>query len=85
MSEYIHIQRDVHPDAKLPEDTQTIVCRYMDKWKFESLLKQRSLYLCRGDKLQDRFEGTYSRNQISEQNEWLKEMGHKKFTRTHKT
>ncbi len=36
----------------------------MDFWKFALLLHDKALYLCRADKLQDKFEGTYSRQQI---------------------
>ena len=34
------------------------------KEKFYSLIDTKSLYLCRADLLQERFEGTYSREQI---------------------
>ena len=46
----------------------------MDLYKFESLLKEQALYLRRGDLLQDRFEGTYSRHQILKMNEWFKKI-----------
>jgi len=65
------VTRKRHPKAKLPADGQIRVWRYMDFWKFESLLTNKALYLCRGDKLQDRFEGTYSRQQIVDMNKWL--------------
>jgi hypothetical protein len=77
MTEYLHPgQRDVDFPDRLPEDLQTIVWRYIDDWKFIDLIKQHGLYLCRGDKLQDTFEGTYSRYQIMDQDRWLGEIGY---------
>jgi hypothetical protein len=43
--------------------------------KFQSLLNEKALYLCRADRLQDRFEGTYSRHQILEMEDWFKKIG----------
>jgi hypothetical protein len=48
----------------------------MDWWKFESLLVKSALYLCRADRLQDIFEGRYSRQQLLEINTWLNVKGH---------
>ena len=76
MTETVHISRDIHPKAKLPEDRQTPVWRYMDRWKFEALITQQKLYLCRADKLQDRFEGNYSRDQLLDMNHWLTVKGY---------
>jgi hypothetical protein len=72
------INRDRHPKAKLPVDANIPVWRYMDKWKFEGLVKKKELYLCRGDLLQDKFEGTYSRAQLAEMNQWLTEKGYER-------
>jgi hypothetical protein len=72
------ISRDRHPKAKLPADTNISVWRYMDKWKFDYLIKNQKLYLCRGDRLQDKFEGTYSRAQLVAMNRWLTEIGYEK-------
>ena len=66
MSEFINIPREPNPSCKLPENLDTPVWRYMDIYKFYSLLEEKALYLCRADLLQDRFEGTYSRHQILE-------------------
>jgi hypothetical protein len=41
------INRDRHPKAKLPADENIPVWRYMDKWKFEDLIKKKKLYLRR--------------------------------------
>jgi hypothetical protein len=46
----------------------------MDMNKFESLLKEKALYLCRADRLQERFEGAYSRRQIIEMEDWFKKI-----------
>ena len=75
MSEYINPIRVPNPSCKLPEDLDTPVWRYMDMYKFQSLLVQRKLYLCRVDLLQERFEGTYSRQQITGMNDWHTKIG----------
>jgi hypothetical protein len=79
MSEYLQPKREVNSDM-LPENRETIVWRYMDDWKFADMLKRNQLYLCRGDKLQDRFEGTYSCKQIIEDDlYWKAETGSDKL------
>lgn len=75
MTDTIRIRRDIHPAARLPDDKQTVVWRYMDRWKFKKLIEEGKLYLCRADKLQDKFEGTYSRVQLLEMNRWLEDKG----------
>ncbi len=65
-----------HRNAKLPEDMNRTVWHYMDRWKFKSLIKEKEIYLCRADLLQDKFEGTYSRFQVQEDNEWLERHGY---------
>lgn len=71
MSEYIKIAREPNPSCILPDNLDTPVWRYMDLDKFHSLLNEKALYLCRADRLQDRFEGTYSRRQIIEMKDYL--------------
>ncbi len=74
-----HSGRETLPD-KLPENMnmETIVWRYMDNWKFVNLIKQQELYLCRGDRLlQDRFEGTYSRQHMLETDRWTEKLENK--------
>jgi hypothetical protein len=74
MTEYLKPEkRDDFPDKY--EDAEKIVWRYMDDWKFIDLVKEKRLYLCRGDKLQDLFEGTYSRHQLLDTYRWMKEIG----------
>lgn len=75
MSEYIHLARVPNPSCKLPDDLDTPVWRYMDMYKFQFLLEKKKLYLCRADLLQERFEGTYSRQQITGMNDWHKKIG----------
>ena len=58
-----------------PEGVKTVVWRYMDEWKFIDLIKQRRIYLCRGDNLQDQHEGTFSRQQLMDQDRWLEKIG----------
>lgn len=43
--------------------------------KFQSLLEEKALYLCRADLLEDRFEGTYSRHQILAMEEFYTKIG----------
>ena len=80
--EYLKIPRKVNPACKLPDNLDASVWRYMDYWKFESLLRQSALYLCRADRLQDRFEGTYSRQQLIDMDNWLKSKGYSKVIET---
>lgn len=47
---------------------------YMDWWKFESLLNKRSLYFRRADLLEDKFEGTYSRSQLGDMEQWIEKV-----------
>ena len=72
MSDYVEIQRDVNLSCKLPENLDIPIWRYMDEEKFSWLLQNKELYLCRGDLLEERFEGSYSRQQIVDINEYLK-------------
>ncbi len=66
--------RKPDPSCKLPDDLDTPVWRYMDLDKFQSLLNEKAIYLCRADRLQDRFEGTYSRRQIKTMEDWFKKI-----------
>lgn len=75
MSEYVFVSREINPSCKLPTDLDTPVWRYMDMYKFKSLLENKALHLCRADLLQERFEGIYSRQQILGMNDWLIKIG----------
>lgn len=75
MSDYVKVSREVAPGCRLPEDVNTPAWRYMDFSKLESLIKKRAFYLCRADRLEDRFEGTYSRHQIVEMEQWFRKIG----------
>lgn len=46
-----------HQNFKLPENTNEVIWRYMDLWKFEDLLKTQSLYFSTIKNMGDRFEG----------------------------
>jgi hypothetical protein len=48
---------------KIPSPSQ-ILWRYMDTWKFESMLRSSSLYFRRADKLADEGEGRLSREAV---------------------
>ena len=75
MNERLQMKRDVFPSCVLPSDIHQSVWRYMDIDKFLHLVEKRALYLCRADKLQDRYEGRYSRQQITDMSAWLKARG----------
>ena len=75
MSEYTKINREPFPNCTLPENIDINVWRYMDVYKFNSLINTKSLYLRRADLLQERFEGTYSREQILDLENWFKLLG----------
>ena len=48
---------------KLPPSAQ-IIWRYLDFWKFESMLSTSSLYFCRDDKFDDPLEGRLSKRGV---------------------
>lgn len=76
MSNNVHIPREIHPLAILPDNHDALIWRYMDGWKFRDLIRTRRLYLCRADRLQDRFEGTYARQQLLSMEGWLASGNH---------
>ncbi|KDN53669.1 hypothetical protein [Flavobacterium seoulense] len=47
-------------NIKLPEDTETIVWKYLDLSKFLDLLLSQKLFMSRSDKFEDQYEGTFS-------------------------
>ena len=47
-----------HPDLVLPEDT-SVIWRYMELWKFQSMLRRNSIFFSRADKQSDEYEGEY--------------------------
>ena len=49
-----------NPNIKLPEDTETIVWKYLDLSKFLDLLLSQKLFMSRSDKFEDQYEGTFS-------------------------
>jgi len=49
---------ETHHEVLIKCDPNTIIFRYMDLDKFESLLKDKSLFFCRSDKFSDPFEGS---------------------------
>ena len=48
------------PNIKLPENSDTIVWKYLDLSKFLDLLLSRKLFMSRSDKFEDQYEGTFS-------------------------
>ncbi len=49
-----------NPIIKLPDDSDTIVWKYLDLSKFLDLLLSQKLFMSRSDKFEDQFEGTFS-------------------------
>lgn len=49
-----------NPNIKLPQDSDTIVWKYLDLSKFLDLLLSRKLFMSRSDKFEDQYEGTFS-------------------------
>ncbi len=47
-------------DINLPEDSNTIVWKYLDLSKFLDLLLSQKLFMSRSDKFEDQYEGTFS-------------------------
>ena len=47
-------------NIKLPEDSNTIVWKYLDLSKFLDLLMSQKLFMSRSDKFEDQYEGTFS-------------------------
>lgn len=56
-----------------PDDT--IIWRYLDFTKFVSYLTKKSLFFVRSDKLEDKFEGKYSRGNVEKWKRILTEKG----------
>jgi hypothetical protein len=67
-----------NPGFQLPNDIDCYVWRYMSMRKFCSMLVNSGVYLCRADRL-ERFEGTYSREQIGDTKDYLIRIGHPKL------
>jgi hypothetical protein len=53
-----------HPDFHEPENLQIKLWRYIDFTRLVDMLDTSSLYFCRADKFQDRYEGSYPRRNV---------------------
>lgn len=53
-----------HPVFEKPRDENAAIWRYMDFTKFVSLLDKKALFFSRADKLEDPFEGSYSKANV---------------------
>lgn len=62
------------PDYFEPHESMELA-RYMDITKFLSLLKDRQLFFCRLDKLEDRFEGTLPKISKKQLADWFRNVG----------
>ena len=54
-----------HPDLVLPED-DSVVWRYMELWKFQSMLQRSSIFFSRADRQTDKLEGEYPEAMLAE-------------------
>lgn len=54
-----------HPDLSLPEDA-TVIWRYMELWKFQSMIQKNSIFFSRADKQTDKLEGEYPEAMLAE-------------------
>ena len=48
---------ELFTDGLEPDDQDALIWRFMERWKFEDLLKSRDLYFCRADLFNDESEG----------------------------
>lgn len=51
-----------HSQLKLPEPDSRAIWRYMDFSKFASILDTSTLFFCRADKFEDKWEGVYPKS-----------------------
>ncbi len=51
---------EIHPEFTTPDD-ETVICKYMNFYKFSSLINRSQLFFCRSDKFDDPMEGCYPR------------------------
>lgn len=49
-----------NPNISLPENSDTVVWKYLDLSKFLDLLLSKKLFMSRSDKFEDQYEGTFS-------------------------
>ncbi|GEM_PF-6435864 len=54
-----------HPDLVLPEDA-SVIWRYMELCKFQSMLQWNSIFFSRADKQTDKLEGEYPEGMVAE-------------------
>ena len=47
---------DQYEPIRLPDNLNARIWRYVDVQKLESILKDRALYFCRGDRFEDPYE-----------------------------
>ena len=60
------------PNLIIPNDNMTI-WRYLDFTKFVSLLDKQALFFCGADKMDDPFEGSFTKTNVSERREAIEE------------
>ncbi len=53
-------------DYNIRLEKKSIIWRYIDFWKYEDMLKKKSLYFCRADILSDKFEGSLSIKEVEQ-------------------
>lgn len=55
----------MHPDLSLPEDA-SVIWRYMELRKFQSMIQENSIFFSRADKQTDKLEGEYPEGMLAE-------------------
>ncbi len=63
-----------HPVFEKPRDENAAIWRYLDFTKFVSLLDKKALFFSRADKLEDPFEGSYSKANVKMRPEVYKDI-----------
>jgi hypothetical protein len=63
-----------HPVFREPADPNVKIWRYMDFWKFVSLLEEGKLYFSRADRLGDPLEGSFPQQNLQERPHWYGEL-----------
>ncbi len=61
-----------HPEFEEPQDEEIKIWRYLDFTKFVSYLNKKALFFTRADKLDDRFEGKFTDEDINRWKDVLK-------------
>jgi hypothetical protein len=62
--------------SQFPDPNAAPAWRYMEDWKFRSLLEQRALFFCRLDRMEDQFEGAWTRIAAAQFAQWFRDVSY---------